>query len=196
MKPLISKFKNLPVIPFLLSILVFFAVVYFFLLPAIRQNKILLQQIKDKKFDLKGAQAPINEYVLLKEDISKKNLLLAEVKKRLFWEKDISRFLNELTHLASDLQIEFVSLKPEVVLAEETGAESAKKEGKGLKKPDSVPITVVLKSSYNDIISFLKRIEAGEKFIRIDSLGIESDPANIHKHLTKMKLSIFIEEGG
>jgi Tfp pilus assembly protein PilO len=191
---LINNIKNLHIFSIVIPILVLFTVVYFFLLPAIQKDNLLSAQIRKSKTDLGVAQAPIKEYAALKEDIKKKNSELAEIKQRLFWERDISKFLNELTRLASELQIEFVSLKPETMPPEqEEGRESDKKKPKKL---TSVPITVAFKSNYNEIISFLKRIEEGERFIRIDSLSIESEPSNIYKHLTKVKLNIFIEKGG
>ena len=63
--------------------------------------------------DLGVVQAPIKEYGALKSDIEARKDQLAAIEKKLFWQKDISKFLNELTRLASDLDIEFVSLKPE-----------------------------------------------------------------------------------
>jgi len=191
---LINNLKNLPILSTLIPIVVLFFVVYFILIPAIKKDSLLVQQIKNTKLGLGVIQSPIQEYGSLKENINSKNAQLAGIKMKLFWERDISKFLNEFTRSASDLQIEFISLRPEAMPEEESNKPD-KKEPQELKKLTPVPIAVVFRSSYNDIINFLQRIEKGEKFIRIDSLSIESEPANIHKHLTKMKLSIFIDKG-
>ena len=140
--------------------------------------------------DLGVVQAPIKEYGALKSDIEARKDQLAAIEKKLFWQKDISKFLNELTRLASDLDIEFVSLKPEQLSI--VGQEG----GEADLKLVSVPIMVAFRSSYADTIRFLERIEEGERFIRIDALSVEADPRLILKHLTKMKLSIFIKKGG
>jgi hypothetical protein len=172
--------------------LILFGVVYFFLIPVVKSNILLKRQIKDKKQELGVVQVPIKEYGSLKEDMNKKNAELSGVKNELFWEKDISKFLNELTRLASDLQIEFISLKPESLTRPQEDPEADKKDSQETKFL-IIPISVAFKSSYMDTMVFLKRIEAGQRFIRIDSLNIESETGNILKHLTKMQLSIFIE---
>ncbi len=187
-----NNLKNLLILPVGISMLALFAVVYFFFIPVTRIDDSLKQQIRNKRVDLGVAQAPIKEYGALKEDIHRRNAELAEMEKQLFWERDISRFLNELTRLASDLDIEFVSLNPQN-LSMQQESEGSEKESKSL---SSVPIAVAFKSSYGDTMKLLKRIEEGQKFIRIDSLNIDSESNNILKHLTKMGLSIFVENGG
>ena len=112
-------------------------------------------------------------------------------------EKDISKFLSELTHLASDLPMEFVSWRPEAVVSVLTTAED-KKDKKDKKVLDysimQAPISVVLRADYNSLVNFLKRIEEADRFIKIDTFIIEPDQRNIYKHNIKMKLGIFIKE--
>jgi hypothetical protein len=190
----LSSLKNLPFIrifTYVVPVLILLIVVNFLLIPAVRSNMLLKQQIKEKRMDLGAVQVPIKEYGSLKEEMKEKNAELAGVKKELFWEKDISKFLAELTRLASDLPIEFISLKPEGLTGQQE--DDSLKKGSEKIKFSIVPITVAFKSSYSDTRVFLKRIEAGERFIRVDSLSIESQVEDIQKHLTKIQLSIFIE---
>jgi Tfp pilus assembly protein PilO len=191
----IDKLRSLPIVNIAVPFLVLFLAGYFVLLPAIKQYAALSQRIKNKELDLALVQSSNAQYAALKDDIENKESQVAQIKNRLFWEKDISKFLNELTRLASDLQIEFVSLRPEasgVPLEKDKGAKDREQKDFVLTK---VPIEVTFRTSYNGIIDFLKRIEEGQKFIKIDTLAIESQANDIYKHNVKMRLSILIEKG-
>ncbi|MFZ2603610.1 MAG: hypothetical protein WAX79_06410 [Candidatus Omnitrophota bacterium] len=192
----IDKIRKLPIISLLISSLILCFVVYFVLLPAIKQCAALAKSIKDKKADLASLQSFNSRYAVLKEEIRKKSSELEALKSKLFWGRDISKFLNELTRLATDLKIEFVSLKPEI-----SPPSLAKDDKKSKKEPDDylqtqVSIAVSFRSNYNDIVIFLKRIEEGDKFIKINSLNIEKQPDNIYNHNVNMKLDILVEKGG
>jgi len=163
----------------------------FIFLPALRQSRLLSKQIKDKRTNLTKMQTLTSEYSRLEAEIKNTREKAQLLKNRLFWEKDISRFLSELTRLASDLQIEFVSLKPESVSSLQQKEKIESQKGYLFAQ---VPILVVLRSNYGDLVRFLKRIEETDKFIKIESLSIESEQRDIHKHNVKMTLSIFVEE--
>jgi len=184
-----DKIKNIPILSTIISLGCLSAIIYFLLIPALAERNKISQQIKNKRLDLIKVKTPDSEYANLREDLDKRNLERQELKKSLFWERDTGKFLNELTRLAEDLNIEFVYLKPETISV--ANEQKDKKE----KILVQVPIDVAIKSSYNDTINFLKRIEEGKRFIRIDSLNIESGRGNIYEHTTRMQLSIFIEKG-
>jgi len=189
MKLPIDKLKNLPpIVTITIPFLILFLITYFILLPAIKEYNALSMRIKNKTVDLAVVESTNAQYAILKEEIKNKELELNQLKERLFWERDISKFLNELTRLASDLQIEFISLKPETPSSPK---DTVSKDFLLM----NVPIEVMFRSNYNELISFLKRIEEGEKFIKIDTLSIQSQPNNIYKHNVRMKLSILIEQG-
>lgn len=169
-------------------------VFYFIFFPALRQSRLLSKQIKDKRTNLTKMQTLTSEYSRLEGELSNTGEKIQILKNRLFWERDIGRFLNELTRLASDLEIEFVSLKPESVSSLQQKDKKARIESQKGYLFAQVPILVVLRSSYDDIVKFLKRIEETDKFIKIDSLSIESEQRDIYRHNVKMTLSIFVEE--
>jgi len=185
------KYRNqrllLAGISFFLLLLV---VCYFVFLPALRQSRLLSYQIKEKKTNLARLQALTGEYNRLEAEVNKTKDQLQILKNRLLWERDISRLLNELTQLASNLQIEIVSLKPESA----TLPREKEKKEPGDYLLARVSISVTLKSDYDNAIKFLRRIEEADKFINIDLLSIESGQRDIYKHNVKMKLSIFTEE--
>lgn len=184
----------------IISLLVLCIIFYFIFLPASKQSLLLTKQIKEKKINLTNAEVIAGEYAHLEEQINKSKNQLEILKNKLFWEKDISRFLNELTQLAIDLPIEFVSLKPESVKLESVSL-SILKDKKDNKESKSyvlaqVPISVILRTSYNNLIGFLRRIEEADKFINIDNLSIESEQRDIYKHNIKMNLIIRVKEEG
>ena len=162
---------------------------HFIFLPALKQSRSLASQIGRKKIDLSKVQALPGEYEQLASQIDKQKAQLENLKNKLFWEKDISRFLNELTKLASDLPIEFSSLKPESASA------VIGKEPRGYLF-SQVPIAVALKSGYDNLVEFLRRIEESDKYINIDTLNIESDRSDIYRHNIKIKLIILVKEEG
>jgi len=188
-----GNIKNLQIFSIIIPALFLFIIVYFLLLPSLKQQNLISQKIENKRADLGKVTTPTNEYIILREDLNKKKSQIKELKNKLFWERDIGKFLNELTRLASDLNIEFISLKPETM---SVAQEEIKESGKEELRLVEIPITVVFKSSYNEIINFLKRVEEGKRFIRIDSLSIESEQNSIYKHTTRMKLDICVEKGG
>lgn len=182
-----------------IACLALYVTFYFIFLPALKKDTALSRQIKEKKISLSGAQMPAAEYSLLEDKVKNIQEELQILKNKIFWEKDISRFLNTVTQLAADLQIEFVSLKPEKLQPGALPVDAKKKDKKGKKDNKDkqvallrpVPITIILRSSYADLIKFLERIEESEKLINIYTLDIEADPSNIYRHNIKMGLGIF-----
>jgi Tfp pilus assembly protein PilO len=174
------------------SVLFLCAIFYFAFLPSLKQSLSLTNQLKEKKTDLTKVHISSEEYNLLEGQIKDQKGKIVILKEKLFWEKDISKFLNVLTHLAADLPIEFVTLKPEAVVLPDKKDTKNKNEAQFAQ----VPISVTLRASYGNLVEFLERIETSEKFIKIDTLNIESDQSNIHTHNIKMGLNIFIKEDG
>lgn len=168
-----------------ISFVILYITFHFIFLPALKQSRLLASQIGKKKIDLSQVQALLGGYEQLASQIDKQKTELENIKNKLFWEKDISKFLNELTKLASGLPIEFTSLKPE-------SAKEIQKEPKGYQ----VPIAVALKSAYGNLVEFLRRIEESDKYINIDTLNIESDRSDIYRHNIKIKLIILSKEEG
>lgn len=188
----IKKIIDRPTQKVLIAVGISFVTLYitfhFIFLPALKQSRLLVGQIEKKKTDLSEVQALPGGYEQLLSQIDKQKTELENLKNKLFWEKDISKFLNELTKLASDLPIEFTSLKPE-------SAKEIQKEPKGYLFA-KVPIAVALKSAYGNLVEFLRRIEESDKYINIDTLNIESDRSDIYRHNIKMKLIILSKEEG
>ncbi len=190
---LIYKNKQTALVSVVVSFLITGLILYFVLMPAFKQSRLLSSQINDKKAQLIRVRSSSGEYKQLEDETNKAKKELEKVKNSLFWEKDISRFLNQLTEFASDLPLEFVYLKPESPVFP-SPLESDKKVTLGYSLTQT-PVSVTIKSSFADLVKFLSRVEQAEKFIKIDYFTIDSDRANIYKHNIKMNLSIFGKTG-
>lgn len=165
-------------------------IVYFVLFPSVRNFQQTAQQIKDKKTGLTALKTPAEEYGSLEEKVKALKDRGEALKNKLVWESDISSFLTRITQLASDLKIDFVSLRPEV-------KSSPSENLKGLSDDymlTEVPIVLIIKSNYGDLIKFLERIEQSDKFIGVESLSIDTQPLDIYTHSIRMDLSIFTKE--
>src|SRR3989338_3246369 len=166
------------------------AVVYFGLFPYLANFQQIAQQIKDKKTGLIALKTPAEEYGALEEKVKTLGGRREALKNKLVWESDISSFLTRIIQLASDLKIEFVSLRPEV-------RPSPSEKVKGLSDDymlTEVPIVLIIKSNYGDLIQFLERIEQSDKFIGVESFSIDTQPLDIYTHSIRMDLSIFAKE--
>jgi Tfp pilus assembly protein PilO len=170
--------------------LVLAAVLYLVFVPSIRKFGKISQQIRDKKSELSRVQQPSGEYRVLdketKEMRSRKDLLVG----KLLWESDISRFLSELTKLTSNSEVEFINIKPESALP----APEKDKEKFAKYRIVQIPISVRIKGSYEGLVNFLKKVEEGAKFIKIEYLNIESDSSSIYKHNINIRFSIIAKE--
>lgn len=179
------------IITSVVSLLVMSSTFYFIFLPALKGAGTLSKQIKEKKKNLSTAQPPSDEYSLLEDKVKGEKEELDTLKKRIFWEVDISNFLNTVTQLASELQIEFVSLKPEKREPSPSPSEKGKKVPQQSTLLTAVPIAIIIRGSYGDLIKFLKRVEEADKLININTLNIEADRRNIYRHSIKIGLGIF-----
>ncbi|MFH0857923.1 MAG: type 4a pilus biogenesis protein PilO [Candidatus Omnitrophota bacterium] len=186
----LKVFQQKDIIAGLTSLLILFLLLYLVFFPAVRQFHSLSREIKNRTIDLTRVKSPVQEYQVLEAEASNMGKQIDGLKNKLFWEKDISKFLNEITHLASS-GIELISFKPESSLPALGKEESAFGDKY---KFSQTPISVTLKSGYGDLVEFLKKIEEAEKFIKIEALTIENDPDNIYQHNVNIKFSIFTKE--
>jgi len=194
-----------------IAILLLFVVFSFFLLPSVSQVKKLSSQIKEKNVDINKKSQEAKNFDKLQVETNKLQEELKVFQDKLIWNTDSSNFLEEFTRLAQDLQIEFVLLKPDksVKVADKESAKIIKPAGKDKKaaqKEKKVsllysslakqPILVTLKSNYSDLVKFIKRIEESGKFIKIDSLKIESGQENIYQQSINLSLTIYNQMNG
>ncbi len=174
------------------SLVILLLIIYLAFLPVLKQSLNLTKQIKEKKTDLSKVQISKEGLTRLEEEVTSLNNRIVISNERLFWDKDNSRFLDKLTQLAVDLPIEFVTLKPEAAVV------SGKKDAEDANAPQltRIPFTVTLRANYNNLVEFLERIETSEKYIRINTLSIESNTEDMNKHNFTIELNIFTKEAG
>lgn len=187
---IIQQLKTTGILYLMVSAIVCLVMFYLVFLPAVKKFGELSQQIKEKKTNIANIKAPEDEYKSLVEEFGVTASKAADLRERLFWQKDISKFLDELTRLASGSDIEFVSLTPEanpMIVPQD-------KESAAKYSFVRVPITVKMRGGYNSLLDFLKKVEEGKKFIKIDYLGITSEGNALYKHNMQIKFSIFTHE--
>jgi Tfp pilus assembly protein PilO len=187
---IIQQLKTTGVLYLLISVLVCVLIFYIVFLPAVKKFGELSGQIREKKTNIANIKAPEDEYKTLVEELGVTASKAAALRESLFWQKDISKFLDELTRLASGSDIEFVSLTPE----SNPAMSPQDKEYAAKYSFSRVPITVKMRASYNSLQAFLRKIEEGRKFIKIDYLGIHSEGNIVYKHNIQVKFSILTQE--
>lgn len=117
------------------------------------------------------------------EEIKKK---ITESKEKLFWKKDIALFLEKLKNASKEISVDFISIKPGL-LAEPI---RSKENNEAILMYKNLT-NITVKAGYKELVSFLKRIEESDKFLRIDSIDISVEKGDIFKRNVSMVLSIF-----
>ena len=209
----LDKNKQKLILLSFIALLVLYVIVSFLFLPSVKQVRELSTQIKEKNLDINKKKEETESFAKLSEETDKLKDELKEAKSKFLWDSDSSHFLDEFTKLAHDLQMEFVLLKPEksVKVVNKQLAKDAKQPSKDKKKDAQKekdkqgtlssnlvqqPIKVTVKSDYSDLVKFVKRIEELDKFIRIDSLSIDSGQEDINKQNINLSLTIFNQGSG
>lgn len=129
------------------------------------------------------------QYAELEQAIAELSREISINKERLFWKKDIALFIEQLSRIAEQIAVDFISIKP-VPSPEPVTAYNEEKEEKTVLMYRR-PVTITLKSNYRGLIDFLARVEDSERFFRVDELTIEPDTKDILKRNVTMVLSIF-----
>lgn len=126
------------------------------------------------------------QYATLEADIGSISREIAKNKERLFWKKDIALFIEQLSRVAEQIAVDFISIRP-ASNPEPVTADDKQKTVLMYRRP----VTITMKSGYRELMDFLARVEDSERFFRVDELTIEPDRKDILKRNVTMVLSIF-----
>ena len=127
-----------------------------------------------------------NQYATLEADIGSISREITKNKERLFWKKDVALFIEQLSRVAEQIAVDFISIRP-ASNPEPVTADDKQKTVLMYRRP----VTITLKTGYRGLIDFLARVEDSERFFRVDELTIEPDTKDILKRNVTMVLSIF-----
>jgi hypothetical protein len=144
----------------------------------IKKGKVIAPDVSGYSVQYKKLELGIEEF---KQQIE-------ESRKRLFWKKDIAVFLEKLTHIAEQLSVDFISIKPSL---EPTPIMSKGEDDEKRVIMFKSSVKINLKTGYRELIDFLKRIENSDKFLRIDEINIVVDDKDIFKRDISILLSLF-----
>jgi len=153
--------------------------------PSIKAWQALKKEAALKEGELQHRYDTLKEIQKLKQDIPAIEKTYADFYKKFFPRGDISHAIKEIADTSSDLQIEFTSLTP--LQAIKLGETSL---GKNLSLW-SIPISIKIKTDYAKLIDFIKRIENGRKFMKVENLSIRKNASTLLMHDIEMTVYVF-----
>ncbi|MDP1853630.1 MAG: hypothetical protein Q8L26_05465 [Candidatus Omnitrophota bacterium] len=163
-------------------------VIGFFIIfiPLVEELSSLNSKIRKGEKIAPDASGYRRQYAEMEKQIETLSQEITQSKERLFWKRDITFFLGKLSHVAEQLAVDFISIRPSLT-PEPVKADN--KEGTVLMYKHAVNIT--MKAGYRELIGFLARIEESDRFFRIDELTIVPDTKDILKRNVTLVLSVF-----
>jgi len=138
-----------------------------------------------KEGELQRRYETLKEIEKLKKDIPEIEKTYTDFHKKFFPREDLSRAIKEIADISKDLDIEFSSLTP---LSVNKLGETSLNKSLSLW---SFPILIKIKTDYAKLIDFMKRIENGPKFMKVENLSIRKNPSNLLMHEVEMTVYVF-----
>ena len=105
-------------------------------------------------------------------------------------EKEIPDFLEDLAGTAEKSGLKILSVTPHALAGNVPGRKKGKKKEKTYYR--AMPIVVTAKSGYHELGEFVNRLETGERFIKVEDLSIDYDPATPRRHDIKLVLETYV----
>lgn len=158
---------------------------YRMLMPTVKELGVMGTKIKKGQTIAPDRESYRSEYDNLEAQIDSLRQQIEQKKEKLFWKKDIGLFLERLTHIAEQLAVDFISIRPSL------SPKAIKSDDEETVLMFQNPINITMKTGHKELIDFFRRIEESEKFFRIDSIDIQADQKDIFKRKVTMVLSIF-----
>ena len=146
--------------------------------PKLKKIEELTGQIVQEKVNLVQLEKIARTKDVLMQEVSKMREEIDYYEKRIPSEKGTSWLLMELSRIARETGIRYVSIVP----AEEKKEESYVR----------IPIQVQIKCGYHSLGRFLSRIENSQRFMTVDNLTISPDGSNPLRHNIILKISTFM----
>lgn len=159
---------------------------YIIFMPNLRELILVNSKLRKGQMIAPDVSGYRKQYAELEEEMASISREISKNKERLFWKKDIALFIEQLSRVAEQIQVDFISIKP-VSNPEPVTAGDEEKTVLMYRRP----VTITLKADYRGLIDFLARVEDSERFFRVDELTIEPDTRDILKRNVTMVLSIF-----
>lgn len=159
--------------------------------PTIKDLGVTSKKIKKGEVIAPDVAKYQEEYGNLEIRIKKLKQEIENSRERLFWKKDISVFLEKLTHIAEQLSVDFISIKPGIgpspIMSEGANGE----QGRAMVKSF---VNIKMRTGYRELIDFLGRVESSDKYLRIDKINIASGTKDTSRRDIAISLSLFSAE--
>lgn len=159
--------------------------IYQGILPGIKTLDSLKKELKQKKVELERRYNTALENKKLIKEIAETEKSYENFSRMLFPLADISNAVKEITNISQDLQIEFISLAPS------PPAELARSSPEIGFYLWGTYVAIRMKTNYEKLLDFVKRIETSVKFIEIESFQVKKNPANLAVHDAQMTLLVY-----
>jgi len=146
--------------------------------PKFKEIKDLNAKIEKAKTEMSALQQTARTKEDLIKEISAMREAIEYYEKRIPSEKGIPWLLKELSRVARETGIRYVSITP---MSEERSELFVK-----------IPMSVQIKCGYHSLGRYLSKIESSQRFMTVDDISISPDGSNPLKHNVTLKISTFM----
>ena len=138
-------------------------------------------KIKIKDIDM-GSRMLSSRDILLKQS-AQLTADFENYQKRVSTDVSPSKMLEEITHIAEDVKVNFVGVEPLPVIKNEIVGVMG--------YYTQVPIKINLKCGYHELGKFIARIEGSARLMQVGEVNIRDDPKDIWHHNVNMVVNAF-----
>jgi len=168
----------------LTSAILLFLYVTFLLKPQIVNAVQAMGEVSRIGFELGSAQADVAKIAKYKNDIELHRQKINSYEDMLPIEQEIPALLEELSGMAKASNVKIVEIVP--VVSKESNAPRPNQIYR------EIPILISAKCGYNDLGSFISRLESANRFMKVADLHIKANKDNPKKHDVELMVLTYI----
>lgn len=172
-----------PYFPFTAMVIAIILFFNFIFMPQKRTLSDLSSKVKTKKDLFSQAEATAQSIDKLNASIDNLEKEIRELEERLPEQIEANLLIETLKDITKGSKIQFISIEPKKPEKfEMAGQQQVYLE---------LPIMVRLKSGYDELSDFIKKIESSKRLMKVSSLKIRADPSNVWEHSIELTISTF-----
>jgi len=166
-------------------------------LPNFKLYRSLSREVKEKDKELNIRKTTIVQIKKLKQDIDQIDKNYTNFTQKIIMQPGTFEAVKVITDIAKGLKIEFVSIQPSALLKLELSSHNDGGFSKFLQEEGKefflweIPVSIKIKGDFGNILGFIKRLEEGERFIKIKQFHIKKDPSLPLAHDADISISMF-----
>jgi Tfp pilus assembly protein PilO len=198
--------KEYLVLAGLVPLIIVVAFVMLVVQPRMAELNKISREIGKKNQDIEEAQKVISSRLLLEKEIKDITDRIDFYVKKLPQEKGTPWLLEELTKIADECHIRFVSIEPMQLRSPAAASTAASDETKGKDKESQkgvpvsgksyieVPIRMRIACGFHELGKFINMIENSERFMKVSEIEVKANSEVIRKHNVTLVVSTFVME--